>query len=222
MMKILLISASPRKERSQTFLLAKELLRGLKGKNTAYTIIHLCDLKIGFCRHCESCHKKILSCPIKDDVSFVLKKMLDARGIIIATPNYIDQVTGAMKTLFDRSSHFIHCKRLEDKYVAAVVSSGSGCNKKVLEYIEYYAHTCAAQYSGGVSARAPVSRENMEEAFILGKKLRLDIRKNREFPRQIRIIEKGRAHFRKIIEARKNEWTEEYRYWQEKMIRSGL
>jgi len=42
-MKILLISASPRKERSQTLVLAKEVLEGCLGKGRKGEVVHLCD-----------------------------------------------------------------------------------------------------------------------------------------------------------------------------------
>ncbi|MDP3804197.1 MAG: flavodoxin family protein, partial [Candidatus Omnitrophota bacterium] len=129
---------------------------------------------------------------------------------------YINQVTASMKALFDRSSHFIHCKRLLGKYIAGAVSSGSGQDKDVLGYIKYYAHICGAQYSGGISSHAPVSDERLREAHRLGERLASDIKEKRRFPGQIKVIEKGKETFRKIMEMRKGEWTEEYRYWQRK------
>ena len=215
-MKILLISSSPRKEKSQTLRLAKEVLRGCAEISPQGEIIHLSDLKIGFCRHCEACHKKILSCPIKDDVPIILKKMLEADGIILASPNYINQITASMKALFDRSSHFIHCKRLLGKYIVGVVSSGSGQDKDVLDYIRHYAHTCGAPYAGGVSSPAPVSQGKMEEAFELGKRLASAIKEKKGFDEQVKIIAKGKEHFKKLIQIRKEEWREEYQYWQDK------
>ncbi len=215
-MKILVICSSPRKKRSQTLLLAKEVSRGSGGQTVGSEVMHLCDLRIEFCQHCEKCHREIMSCPIEDDVRMILKKMLEADGIILASPNYINQITASMKALFDRSSHFIHCKRLLGKYIAGVVSSGSGQDKDVLDYIRYYAHTCGAQYAGGVSSRAPISKEKMDEAFRLGNELALDIEEERELPNQIRIIEEGRMHFKKIIQLRKQDWIEEHQYWQEK------
>lgn len=153
-MKILLMSSSPHKEKSRTFTLANEVLKPLLGNNTEIEIIHLANFIINFCRHCEACHQRILQCPIKDDAPELINKMLGANGIIFATPNYINHVSASMKTLFERASHFIHCKRLLGKYVAAVVSSGRGEDKHVLDYIRYYAHTCGAQFSGGISSRA--------------------------------------------------------------------
>ncbi len=216
MIKLLLISSSPNKEKSRTFLLAKEVLKGLSGEDIKYEIIHLCDLKIEFCHHLEKCHKKIMDCPIKDGVKIVLRKMLDANGIILASPNYINQVTASMKALFDRLSHFIHCKRLLGKYIAGVVSSGSGRDKEVLDYIKYYAHTCGAQYSGGVSSAASAVKEKAEESLKLGQKIVSDIREKRAYPDQIDIIEKGKQHFSAVIKARKDDWKEEYQYWMDK------
>lgn len=191
-MKTLLISSSPHKEKSQTYLLAQEVLRGYS--NSVETeIVHLCDYKIEFCRHCEECHKIILQCPIKDDVRSILGKMLDAEGIILASPNYINQVTASMKALFDRSSHFIHCKRLLGKYIAGVVSSGSGQDREVLDYLKHYSHTCGAQYAGGVSSCAPISDEKKDEAFNLGKSLSTAIKDKRLFPEQIKILKQVRS-----------------------------
>jgi multimeric flavodoxin WrbA len=215
-MRILLISASPRKEESQTFLLANEVLKGCSEKARQTEIIHLRDYRIEFCRHCEECHREIMNCSIKDDVDMILKKILEADGIILASPNYINQVTASMKALFDRSSHFIHCRRLLGKYVAGVVSSGSGQDKDVLDYIRYYALICAAQYSGGVSCRAPVSGEKIEEARRLGKKLISDIKEKKKYSDQIKNIERAREYFGRIIEMRKDSWVEEYQYWLDK------
>lgn len=196
--------------------MAKEVLRSCSSEAVDSEIIHLCDFKINFCRHCEECHKKIMHCLIADSIPQILKKMLEADGIILASPNYINQVTASMKALFDRCTHFIHCKRLLGKYITGCVSSGSGQDKDVLDYIKYYAHTCGAQYSGGVSSRVPLSKEKMEEAYRLGEKLTADIKEEREYPDQIEIIERGKQHFREIIKARKNAWEAEYQYWRDK------
>lgn len=214
-MKILLISSSPHKEKSTTFSLAKEVLNGLSQVKADIETIHLSDFNVMFCKHCEQCHKKILQCPLPDKVNVILEEMLKADGIILASPNYINQVTASMKALFDRSAHFIHCKRLLGKYIAGVVSSGSGQAKEVLDYIKYYGHTCGAQYSGGVSSAAISIGEKKDEAIKLGMKLFKDIQTKKNYPKQLEFIEQGRQNFRGIIQARKKEWTGEYKYWQD-------
>lgn len=215
-MKLLLISSSPHKEKSNTLVLAKEVLRGCANTPGHSEIIHLCDLNIGFCRHCEACHRNLLHCSVSDNVPAILNKMLAADGIILASPNYINQVTASMKTLFDRSSHFIHCKRLLGKYIVAAVSSGSGQDEDVLDYIKYYSLTCGAQYSGGVSSRVPLGKEKMEKAHRLGARLAADIKEKKEYPEQKTLIEQGKQYFAEVIKKRKNEWIEEYHYWQDK------
>ncbi len=214
-MRIVLISASPRKEKSQTLVLAREVLRGCIGPDEP-EIIHLSEYRLEFCQHCEKCHEKILQCPIRDDVYPILEKLLNADGIILATPNYIDQVTALLKALLDRSSHFIHCQRLIGKYIAGVVSSGSGRDKGVLDYLKHYSNVCGAQFAGGVSSAVPVGEAKKAEAFKLGESLKTAIREKKLFPDQAEVIDAGRKHFRQVMEKRKDEWREEYQYWKDK------
>jgi multimeric flavodoxin WrbA len=212
-MKILVISASPRKKKSQTLVLAEALVRGM-GPGVKTETVHLCEKKIGFCRSCERCHEKILKCPVKDDVPAILRKMLAADGIVFASPNYINQVTAAMKALFDRASHFIHCKRLEGKYTAGVVSSGGGRDEDVLGYIKYFTMMCGGQYASGVAAQAPVPDAKKQEAAIAGASLRNSIKEKRQFPDQLRVLIAGKTFFRPVVMSRKDLWKEEYKYWQ--------
>lgn len=214
-MKVLLISASPHREKSNTYLLAMEVLRGLEDAGARTEIIHLSDCHIDFCRHCEICHKQLLHCSVKDNISPILIKMLEADGIILASPNYINQVTAAMKALLDRSSHFIHCKRLMGKYLVAVITSGAGYDKVLLDYLKYYTHACGGQYSGGISVRGDLIKAKFEEAYKLGQKTAQDIREKRVYPEQIKIINAGKEDFKKVIKLRKDDWKEEYRYWQQ-------
>ena len=143
-MKLLGISASPRKNRSNTFLLLKEVFLGAQKEGEQAEVVHLCDLKIDFCRHCESCHKNLMVCPIKDDAHLLLNKMRESDGIIFASPVYIDNITGYLKTFLDRSTHFIHCQRLLGKYVGAVATAGGGPQQMVLDYIHHYSLVCGA------------------------------------------------------------------------------
>jgi len=215
-MNILLLSASPRKAKSQTLALAREVVQGL-GDGAQVEIVHLRDLQIDYCTHCEACHIEVMRCPVKDDVHVLLNKMLAADGIILATPNYINQVTAALKAVLDRSSHFIHCQRLLGKYLCGVVTSGSGAQDElVLDYLRHYANVCGAQFSGGVSACAYAVEARRGEARELGQKLREDIGAHKVYPEQAEAIEKGKAHFGTVIEMRRDLWREEYAYWKEK------
>jgi len=214
-MKILGVLASPRKNKSNTLELLKEVLSAVGGEGFAEEIIHLCDYKIEFCRHCEAGHKNILSCPMRDDACLLQKKMLEVDAIVFASPVYIHHITGHLKNLLDRSSHFIHCQRLRGKYVAAVATSGGGPHEMVPEYIKNYAISCGAQYVRGISTAIPLTENLRHQAQSLGRDLAEAIKKKKEFPVQLGIIQTQRDYFKNIIEVNKTEWLAEYQYWKE-------
>ena len=215
-MKILGILASPRKNKSNTLELLKEVLSAVEGEDFAEEIIYLCNYKIEFCRHCEACHKDILSCPIKDDARLLQQRMLEADAIVFASPVYIHHITGHLKNLLDRSSHFIHCQRLLGKYMAAVATSGGGPHEIVLEYIKQYATACGASYVGGVSTAIPLGKEIKRKAYKLGMDLSEAMEKKKIFPVEQAVIQTQRDYFKKVIAARKEDWPGEYQYWKEK------
>ena len=215
-MKALLISSSPHRKKSSTFLLANEVLRGLKKEGAVCQVVHLDGCQVLFCKDCQNCHRKIMKCLLKDDVKGIMRKMLNADAIILASPNYLFQVSASLKALFDRLGHFIHCKRLLGKYAAGVVTSGSGENKEVLDYIKFGVHTCGLQYSGGVSALHLFDDNKKKEAFRLGQRIALDIKRKKVYPDQQKEIERTRQYFKKIILFKRNDWQGEYRYWLSK------
>jgi multimeric flavodoxin WrbA len=215
-MKIILINASPRRKASRTLVLAQHVLFGCERAGAKTEVVHLSEYKICFCRHCERCHKAILQCPIKDHAMMLARKMLDADGIIFAAPNYINQVPGVLKTLFDRHSHFIHCKRLLGKYIVAIVTSGSGYDLPVVRYLKYYSLVCGAQFSGAVTSRADAVKDKINDAVSLGRKLVSDIAKKYSYRGQKTRIEKGLRYFSALIKLRRRDWKEEYMYYQDK------
>lgn len=212
-MKILAISASPRKEKSQTLILLKEAIQAIKDEGINTELIQLPDLKIEFCLACEHCHKKT-GCIIDDDVFGILDKILEADGLILASPVYIRQVTASLKAVMDRSSHFIHCQRLLGKYACCIVTSGGGSGEEVLEYVKDYLITTGAQYVGGVSYKVPLTSEAKLQTAALGQNLIGAIRERRQYLEQLTQIEKFRNFFREVMEIRKDEWRQEYGYWQ--------
>lgn len=214
-MKILGILASPRKEKSQTLVLLKEALFTIEELGAKTELIQLPELKIEFCLACDHCHKKV-GCVIDDDVFWLLDKILNSDGFILATPVYIRQVTASLKAVMDRSSHFIHCQRLLGKYACCITTSGGGQGKEVLDYVRDYLITTGTQYSGGISYKVPLSRSAKEKAKALGNDLVKAIEQKRKYPEQIKQIKTFREFFKEVIKARKDEWEEEFKYWKER------
>ena len=69
---------------------------------------------------------------------------------------------------------------------------------------------------GGVSGVAPISEDVKYRAKEMGTNLTWAIRNRTEFQQEMKEILSRRDYFRRIIELRKEEWSEEYEYWKER------
>ena len=214
-MKIVAICGSPRASKSQTKALAERVVEAARIKGAATEIVDLGKVRIGFCQACEACHRGP-DCVLNDDGNLILRKLLDADGIVLASPVYLNQVTAQMKALLDRTSHFIHCLRLMGKYMAAVTTSGGGGGSEVQAYLKHYAFTVGAQFAGGVDAAAPLKEPDFSAAAELGESLVAAVQKQTVYPEQVRIIEEHKRRFGRIIAFRKDHWPFEHKYWQDK------
>ena len=105
MKKILLINSSNRKRNTYKLLSSIEVL--LKENDFETELINLGDYNIHFCKGCEVCVLKS-GCFIKDDVNLILDKIIKADGLIIGTPVYLNNMTGMLKSLIDRTCSWFH------------------------------------------------------------------------------------------------------------------
>lgn len=162
------------------------------------------------------------TCNIKDDFEEIKAKLLACDGFILASPNYIFNVTAQMKALFDRCSNIIHCVSLEGKYGAVVETSGGGEDEEVIKYVERFINSVGAQSVGGIgSSMAGFRIFPNEDAFFskareLGKELCRCIQEKQLFPSQTAFRNDFKARMKRLVEYRQKEWTYEYEYWQTK------
>jgi multimeric flavodoxin WrbA len=99
MSEILGICSSARKKGNTATLLREALnATGMESE-----LIFLSDLTIGFCTGCLSCVKNKGVCIKDDDMKGLLEKMVEARAIVLGSPNYYYDVSGLMKNMIDRS-----------------------------------------------------------------------------------------------------------------------
>jgi multimeric flavodoxin WrbA len=102
--KILILSGSPKKN-GNTAALVEWFTEGAVSKGAQAELIHTAFLqhKLSGCTSCRSCQKqKAYGCVIKDDVSPVLRKMIAADVIVMATPLYFFAASAQLKTIIDR------------------------------------------------------------------------------------------------------------------------
>jgi multimeric flavodoxin WrbA len=111
-MKIIGVSASPRKKQSTYFALEQcldevKLASEALGKSIDVEIIDLAVLKINGCISCDVC-KKDLKCSQKDDFQPLIARFSDPEvvGIILASPVYMGCMSSQAKVFIDRSVLF--------------------------------------------------------------------------------------------------------------------
>lgn len=131
MKHILAMIGSPRKN-GRTSILTHKLAERLKDyENIQVETIHLSDYERLPCKGCELCLKKGENfCPLKDDVQSLVEKMMQADGIIMATPNYSLQVSSLLKGLLDRVVYVFHRPCFFHKVWMPVVVQGAYGGKK--------------------------------------------------------------------------------------------
>jgi multimeric flavodoxin WrbA len=99
-LKVLGISASPRREGNSDLLL-RQALSGAQQAGAGVELLRLQDYRIEGCRECYNCSANG-NCSTPDDYQSILTKMLEADRLIVATPVFFMTVSAQAKLLIDR------------------------------------------------------------------------------------------------------------------------
>ena len=109
-MKFYAVNGSPRKK-NNTAILLQEALDGVKSvqaKDAETELIHLYDYNYKPCVSCFQCKlldgKSYGQCALNDELTPILKKLAEADGIIFGSPIYLGNITGGMRSFFERFS----------------------------------------------------------------------------------------------------------------------
>ena len=100
MKKVLIVSASPRKN-SNSEALALAFAEGAKSAGHEAELVSLRGKTVNFCRGCFVC-QETQRCVIHDDADQICQKALLADVLVFATPIYYYEMSGQLKTLLDR------------------------------------------------------------------------------------------------------------------------
>ncbi|MCG2713649.1 MAG: flavodoxin family protein [Candidatus Omnitrophica bacterium] len=112
-MKITVFNGSPKANRGSTHVIISALLEGMEKAGASTENILLAQKKIGHCIGCFTCWTKTPGkCILKDDMEGLLKKYMASDIVILASPLYVDHVTGIMKDFMDRSLPLV-CPQFE-------------------------------------------------------------------------------------------------------------
>jgi multimeric flavodoxin WrbA len=137
-MKIVAVMGSPKGKGSgyKVVRMIEDRMKAMGNAEFAYIFLKDADLRP--CTGCYVCMKKgEEKCPLKDDRAAIEQQLLEADGIILSTPLYVDNVSGLMKNFFDRFAYAIHRPRFFHQKVLTVVNTGGGNPKPALEYLRH-------------------------------------------------------------------------------------
>ena len=104
MKKIYAINGSPRKNGNTAQLLQKAL-DGAASAGAEVKLIQLADLNFSGCLSCFACKRlqnPTPGCALKDDLSEILKELLQADGIIMGSPIYFGAETGLYRNFLEQ------------------------------------------------------------------------------------------------------------------------
>ncbi len=103
-MKVVAFSGSARKD-GNTAMMVREAFSTLESAGVQTELVQLAGARIRGCQACYKCKdSKDQRCSISDDiVNECIAKMVDADGILLASPTYFADVTAEIKALVDRA-----------------------------------------------------------------------------------------------------------------------
>lgn len=181
-MKVIAIMGSPRK--GQTDRIVNMFERYLKScGEVEFDYIHLKDLNLGSCRGCGLCLMKGEEyCPVKDDRNELYEKMVQADGVIFATPNHSLQVSGLMKNLFDRLCFVFHRPCFFHKSAIAIITQGVYGGNEIVKYINNVSEFWGFKVCKGITLTTPwgVTNPKIEWPESENKKIDLAVKKAAE------------------------------------------
>ncbi|PKO19192.1 MAG: hypothetical protein CVU39_01180 [Chloroflexi bacterium HGW-Chloroflexi-10] len=172
-MKILVFVGSYRRNGNTdqvTGLIKEHLHKQAEQHRTPLEIetIYLGQQNLQFCRGCRICYDRGEEhCPVKDDLLAIKAKMQAADGILLASPVYVDDVSGITKNFIDRLCHVCHRPQFAGKVAYVVATTGGSRTGKTLETMTMALRTWGFHIAGqsGYKMGALMKRDKSRAQF---------------------------------------------------------
>jgi len=184
---IVAVNGSPHVGFGNTSMMIEMLRAPFSDEGFQLEVINVAEKEIEYCMGCGFCMERG-KCWIDDDHRKIVKKLLEADGVILASPVYVLHVTGQMKTFLDRSLGFGHKPRQSWKPGLAIsVSAGLG-ETQTADYLASGLRIFGAFSVGTLTALAIspgefVGREAVEaRAEDLARDMARAVREKRRYP----------------------------------------
>jgi multimeric flavodoxin WrbA len=103
------------------------------GEKLDFETVNLGQSNIQMCRGCRICFDRGEEhCPLKDDLLAIKAKMKAADAVIVASPVYVDDVSGSTKNWIDRLAHVCHRPEFSGKPAFLLASTGASSTSHTL------------------------------------------------------------------------------------------
>jgi multimeric flavodoxin WrbA len=219
-MKIVAINGSGTGNAGATGKTLMAVADGARAAGAEVETFLLTELTISPCKSCHTC-QKTGRCIFNDDYPAIRDAMMQADGLVLASPNYIFNVSASIKALLDRSFSFLfHCQALFGKYGAVVVASAGPMYQPVEEYLSHVIGTLGCWKVGSLAVASdqmniPDERTKvLENASELGRSLVEAVKARRQFPEQEEQRTMAFEMMRWLVQSQKDRSPYEYDYWQ--------
>jgi len=189
MKKVIGIFGSPRPNGNSDILL-DQAMKGADASGVDVEKVIIRDLQIAPCNSCGGCFEKGV-CVIGDDMQKIYSQLVEADGIIVASPIYFMGVSAQLKALIDRCQAFWARKYIlnlpirEEGRIAkgffiatAARDAGEGLFTGAVKTIKSFFHVLDTKYVGdilcsGLEEKGNVNKrqELLQQAFDAGKQL---------------------------------------------------
>lgn len=127
MIKIVGLCCSPRKGATE-YVLEQALAEARSFSPEIETeLVSVRGKKIAPCTGCGYCKREKTWCCIKDDMQEVFEKIIEADGILVASPVYVMTATPQLHAIASRMRPAMHCYpgMLRNKFAAAIAVGGT-------------------------------------------------------------------------------------------------
>lgn len=151
-MKITIYYGSIHKERGNTYVIIDTFAEAARVAGATVDVVLLAEKTIHHCTACLKCWTRTPGrCVLKDDMPALLEQFMDSDIAVMATPVYVHNVTGIMKTFLDRMTPIIdphlvqmengytgHIKRYDTYPKLGVIATGGFPGQKFSEFVSQY------------------------------------------------------------------------------------
>lgn len=136
-MKYFAYVGSMRGKKSVGYKIVNCIHEHLKSESNSFEILTANNSSMNFCEGCLNCFKTGY-CPLdlKDNLNVMKDMMKWADVLIIASPVYLHQVSGNIKTLIDRLSYWTHIFQLIGKRVIVCSETSTSGNEYAISYLK--------------------------------------------------------------------------------------